>query len=596
MLNIALEKLDFFRYANFFYFNARRRMYSLQGVLASFLIYAILIYLFIQSDAILKTNPQISDQIVAHSEASIPVNNKNFAPIINFYDDQGNNFLYIDPSILTIVVYFNKMTYQLHNCTSDDFIGGYVKSDYYESALCIDRNLKLVLISSSTQYVFINLKVFMCSNNTFNGTCKSEEYIRNYLNGKNFFFNFLESSFDLNSYDNPMIIDQVSGYVRSVINVAFSQRVTLSFMQISLYDDKNLIYPQEEPSIYYQQDENYRNFDFYYKENDNENDKTLPLIDYRIIASNKQRVLTRKYQKLTDLLGKLGGLASLLKVVGNLFVWFFVKLKLIKNTINNLYSLPKTSEKLFSSQNSKKVNPLIINTEIMDLRTNINKQSEEKKKTLRSQTNLDKEANFKEKHKKNEKNQNLQKDLFNNPERQSLEILELDDKKINSESPTKEEIKFGHTDLYAKEEKLEFSTFSYLKNMLKSAFGKKLDHKGQLIVRATNIYEKEFDVISILKRLKDIEKLKMFLFNDRQLKLFELIEKPEIPFEHDNRINLNIESQMSLQNVIRDSLFEKTKIVNQKKKIILQIISEYELMEQSSLSDIDKKLLSYFNS
>ena len=602
-MNIALESLDLFKNSNFFFFKSRRQIFSIQGVFISLFIYAILIMLFFQSDAILKKNPTISDEILANSEGIIPVNNLNVIPILNMYDSNYNYVTEIDTSYFNIGVYLNDLQYFLHPCNSNDMINENVQESYYESSFCIDKNLTLELISTKDIVTILHIKIFMCNNETYDGNCKPQSEINDFLGNKMIYLNFIQSSFDLNNFSSPVIIDTISGYVRSFINLDFSQSVTLAFMQINFLDDSNLILQEQKSNLYYQQDENYRNYAFYQKRT--ENDANLPLIDYRIVASNKQRVITRRYQKLQDILGILGGLTSVFKLVGGFFVGIFVQLKLIKNTLNEIYYLPKKSKKSkrHSPKSQKKTS--YMNTETKEKYEKNTKDFELEKFTkepIISEINL---TNIFVENKENKPFQKPQTELSIIPHPQSMEILvNKEEKKIPPDNPkeSNEPIQDFSTPKKLKEkvenhendEKIKFSTYSYLKNTFKHLLGKKLDNTGKIIVKASSVYEKEFDILLILKRLKDIEKIKMFLFNDRQLKLFELIDKLEFPLDNESNNNLNIERQVTLQNVVRDTLFGE-KISDQKKRILSETLKDYQYnVDPQTLTEIDKKLLSYF--
>ena len=49
--------------------------------------------------------------------------------------------------------------------------------------------------------------------------------------------------------------------------------------------------------------------------------------------------------------------------------------------------------------------------------------------------------------------------------------------------------------------------------------------KQRLYIKAEEIYENEMDITYILKKIQDIEKLKLVLLNPKQLSLFNLLAK-----------------------------------------------------------------------
>ena len=52
-----------------------------------------------------------------------------------------------------------------------------------------------------------------------------------------------------------------------------------------------------------------------------------------------------------------------------------------------------------------------------------------------------------------------------------------------------------------------------------------------MLAKAEEIFIKETDIVNILLKLQEIDKLKYILFNPDQLALFKLLEKPVINFK-----------------------------------------------------------------
>ena len=80
--------------------------------------------------------------------------------------------------------------------------------------------------------------------------------------------------------------------------------------------------------------------DFYSKKS-HDIDKTL--FRYEIYASKKLLMFDRRYQKLLDLLGYLGGIFVALKIIGAFFVSIEFNFIIKKKIINLLFKLPEDS-------------------------------------------------------------------------------------------------------------------------------------------------------------------------------------------------------------------------------------------------------------
>ena len=75
---------------------------------------------------------------------------------------------------------------------------------------------------------------------------------------------------------------------------------------------------------------------------------------------------------------------------------------------------------------------------------------------------------------------------------------------------------------------IKFNFFDFLKLTLKSIFRIKKTFVEKLFLRSRKIFEKEIDIVKILKRIQDIEKLKYLLMSEKQIALFDVLEKPMI--------------------------------------------------------------------
>ena len=95
------QNFDIFSTNSFFFYESNKRVATYPGLLASAILYALLLYVFISSDMIQKTNPQISDQIVAITDQNVNamLSNSNFLPSFQISDEVGNIYSYIDPTI-----------------------------------------------------------------------------------------------------------------------------------------------------------------------------------------------------------------------------------------------------------------------------------------------------------------------------------------------------------------------------------------------------------------------------------------------------------------------------------------------------------------
>ena len=95
--------------------------------------------------------------------------------------------------------------------------------------------------------------------------------------------------------------------------------------------------------------------------------------------------------------------------------------------------------------------------------------------------------------------------------------------------------------------KLKIHACAYLKYLIATFCQGKFDSQSQQIKEIEEIELKELDISEILKKLHEIEKLKCVIFNEYQLKLFNLIGKPFLQLEPEDTKEL-IESDLFSKN------------------------------------------------
>ena len=74
--------------------------------------------------------------------------------------------------------------------------------------------------------------------------------------------------------------------------------------------------------------------------------------------------------------------------------------------------------------------------------------------------------------------------------------------------------------------KIQINLLSFLKLQCSRVFCCKKTFNERLYLKAENIFSKELDIVTILRKLQELEKLKMVLLNDKQLILFNVLAKP----------------------------------------------------------------------
>ncbi len=136
--------------------------------------------------------------------------------------------------------------------------------------------------------------------------------------------------------------------------------------------------------------------------------------------------------------------------------------------------------------------------------------------------------------------------------------------------------------------KLTFTIFEYMKLNLKQIFHINLSAKEKLFVKGVEIYSSELDVVSILKKLQEIEKLKLILFNSKQMMLFNLLDKPLIYLENTDE-NKEEEDKFDPSKIMSKCIIKATDFNLGELKKVFEYFERLE--KNSGMSEIDKRLM-----
>ena len=112
-----------------------------------------------------------------------------------------------------------------------------------------------------------------------------------------------------------------------------------------------------------------------------------------------------------------------------------------------------------------------------------------------------------------------------------------------------------------------------------------MTRKEKLFEKGETIFNKEFDIIEILKKIQEIEKLKIILFNSQQLTLFNHLEKPMIYLENDQNKVLNWSPSRKMSEIMNAT----TRLEGDKRKKFLNYYNN--LKDNQNLNEIERRLI-----
>ena len=141
-----------------------------------------------------------------------------------------------------------------------------------------------------------------------------------------------------------------------------------------------------------------------------------------------------------------------------------------------------------------------------------------------------------------------------------------------------------------------FSLYEYFKYNMKRMFGFELNFKEKLFKKTEKAFKKEVDLISILNKIHEINKMKLLFLNQRQLTLFDLLSKPMIFVDERKWMNRKKTNNDILNTSFENNpAFKLTNFIRQgrkaqkRKETIVQCYEE--TLKYKSSNSIDERLL-----
>jgi len=506
-------------------------------------------------------------------------------------------------------------------------------------------NDDIIIQGELSDYVYqgIYFQLRICNNETDKVTCKNEEEIANFLAGMNLYTIYPDYTYDIDNYDNPhsakfstliqpLSLDNSNWWAQSIKQSTF---VNDDFF---LYSDpyKTVLSLSDVMTIF--------TYPILQGQLTTFNTIQNPLTANFFLSSNDIHYISRTYQKLQNALANCSGIASALFIIGGILTEIHSRMALLLIILKNLYVFKIKTNKsenqvrkrkkinkmeeyeLKSTTNNKKLTlknidkKLTIKNQEYAIKENDNIKVNRNEKNIPMATIQDVEVhtNLEEKHIKNEflvgnlgENKIKQKILseLDNPQSEmddiiipmtssitkgpetkitgynsivmpnSIKIQELNINDDNDKIKHFEEYLKKHIERDNKNYNINISNLIIAKG--KRLFQKKLTQEEQLILKAEEVFHKEIDIVSILRKLQEIEKIKFVLLNPSQISLLKLLEKPVINCDEDNP---NLMMQLST------TIIESGNIISLKKKNPLVDIYK-QLLKSESKSEVDCRIL-----
>ncbi|EAS06425.1 transmembrane protein, putative (macronuclear) [Tetrahymena thermophila SB210] len=287
------------------------------------------------------------------------------------------------------------------------------------------------------------------------------------------------------------------------------------------------------------------------------------LFDFTVVyEKNKENVYQRNYMKLGNAFSQVGGFYNFLLMLGYLTLRRFSQDDLNHKLLNEVFDIKKKSNQQQQVIRERKQGDAIKNF----IQTKIESQIICQKTEKNTPTNLANNTltpNFK----KDESNQNGQV-FFNNISTK----VNQDDQGEESQPQMKN---------------IKFNLIKYLWNTWK-CWGCCRSTESKLINYASNKIFDHLDLLNIIKKLIEVDKLKQLLLNEDQIKLFEYLPKPVLIID-DYKNKVDDQSKFVKEN--KKELSSPNQQMDRKQSFDSVKKSYFNIIRKKARSIIDKKIL-----
>ena len=633
----VLYDVDLFKAPFLLRFKNRKKSSTYVGSFVSILIFSAVLVSLFQSDVIHKKNPKVVEKIVSTYSPTTPGSpsitidgNFSYFPFAYGVTDLNRN-LVEDPTIFTLEVFSkvqiasNWTEYPVYTrlCTAEESV---LKGFNYSRSHCVPRGSPLVIQGSPQEEVFstIVFALRICNSETDNVTCQSPEAIAAYMLDKYFYVFYADHTYDVDNYELP--INDEYGFKKTRASTTQSTFVGTYYQKAIFQSDDNAILS------------NYQEKEFFTKYSDELDSQPLQgdqfmsmnahnryLITYYFGTTPSIRTVTRTYQKLQEALANVAGISNILIFLGFILTGFLSRINMVSKIIKILFVLRKQKRKVTDrGKNSDRKNTKGQCTLSKFTREN----PDASKSAAQIQTQKDEEINLATIENTVPKQNNdlkiavapirikelliemnydtplSRKNLLDSPDiKQSpidtpqIPIKFEKDEVLQSKNMinTSQNLIVMNTVLDTnqrssrfqkycsrdqKYKQLKITPLRYLKAQFKKKLRRPLNENEKSILMAEEIYNDEIDIITILFKLQEIEKLKKILLSEDQIALFNLLDKPkiypELKTNKDNWWNQNPSN-------IPKKKYEET--ISQNVKIYEKMIAKIEK------TNVDKRLL-----
>ena len=523
------------------------------------------IYIF-GEDFFFRKNPSYTESRIGEGYKTINLAKEKVIVAFRTEDINGN-FLDSSKYIFPKVIYYSavpgedgksrsnyKQEYISYRvCEESDFEGNENFISLYGTLYCIEwKNLTFGGYWDNEYLYYFSLRLFLCDNNTVYSSnniskCTSIEDLNNFFS-KDVYFTvyYTTTEFRVDSLKNPLSRKHTNYFIALSHNLRKNERLFLN--EQTLNDDQGwLISNYKNISVW---GADYIKSDYYYFDNEKTITEGYSAMFYSLnlyMASTKY-YYTRKYMKIPDVLSMIGGLITLINVIGK-FLNISINLSLRKlEIIEKLFDF--SDKELIKSVTYDNINFLNSKSKLLNLNNSnsFNKLYIQKHKN-HNEKNLIvgyKKKLFSFNNNNNIVNQKLQDIKFNVKNKKSKFLTEIPKKKNENNSKPKKKEKIVKIEIPKNADNLLIR--KDLKRVLICCYSRK--GTKDIYDLMNEIFNEKCDIIYYFKFCKEMGFIKEILFNPNQILALDFTKK----------MNININS--NFDSINNNNQMKKLKIIN----------------------------------
>ncbi|KAL4463971.1 hypothetical protein ABPG74_005908 [Tetrahymena malaccensis] len=496
---------------------------------------------------------------------------------------------------------FSSRVFNLVNCTDDNVPDPKLRQYFLKSQLymhqCIPKDLVVEIEGqfNSDSYQELNFYFYKCTGQG----CKDEKDINTLVNNNNIELLFTDVYFAPENKDNPFVKFSRDLYWITSQNLPREANVFLRNNYVEsdfgwiTSDIKNQVYP----SFSYNDDQIV--------------DPSNRFFFHLVLRFEKEKenLYKRTYDNLFTIMSQIGGFSQILLTIFSFICLRYSQIHLNRSLINQLFDFQDVTNK--STQDILISNPTQINSYPLQKNNNTNnsntgggdllgiqKQLSKKFAIFMPKNNKESCIDIKQVEKTNcspimQNDIKYSLDNKNNlKQRGSLHLSQLLDKRNTGDQKYKQSeddiLKQyqNYQEISQNNFKLQFSVFSYMLSFITKFFS--FGNKKQIIDHGFKEIDNNLDIMQIIKKILEIDKLKRIVLNDDQLALFNYIPKPQITYKVDQKQRIVFEKKSFFSNEEELNNYEKFKKAKQSFKNIVEKLKPTKI-DQRILNLIDEK-------